>query len=194
MLRVIGHQCCVRLHGAKSLTGFKLCATTCSRVTSNNVKSCSPTMLPLFARGLKEVESLVLTGIISLSKKHIFGAYEKTQPMWPEKRVFVPNSLLYCYFYWSLELVHFYLLILKLQRASQACNFLMLVSVVSTGLINGTYQYLRVNNRPLPLPRGDDWTSLNRPWWGYWMLFYTILYVFTTSSSHEIFLISFCRL
>ena len=72
MLRVIGHQCCVRLHGAKSLTGFKLCATTCSRVTSNNVKSCSPTMLPLFARGLKEVESLVLTGIISLSKKTYF--------------------------------------------------------------------------------------------------------------------------
>ena len=70
--QLIGHQCCVRLHGAKSLTGFKLCATTCNRVKSNNVKSCSPTMLRLFARGLKEVESLVLTSIISLSKKTYF--------------------------------------------------------------------------------------------------------------------------
>ena len=70
--QLIGHQCCVRLHGAKSLTGFKLYATTCNRVESNNVKSCSPTMLRLFARGLKEVESLVLTSIISLSKKTYF--------------------------------------------------------------------------------------------------------------------------
>ena len=43
----------------KSLTGFKLCATTCNReckrtqhVTSNNVGSCWPTMLRPFARGL----------------------------------------------------------------------------------------------------------------------------------------------
>ena len=28
MLGVASQQCCVRLHGAKSLTGFKLCATT----------------------------------------------------------------------------------------------------------------------------------------------------------------------
>ena len=28
MLGVVSQQCCVRLHGAKSLTGFKLCATT----------------------------------------------------------------------------------------------------------------------------------------------------------------------
>ena len=44
---------------AESLTGFKLCATTCNRVckrtqhvTSNNVGSCWPTMLRPFARGL----------------------------------------------------------------------------------------------------------------------------------------------
>ena len=28
MLGVVNQQCCVRLHGAKSMTGFKLCATT----------------------------------------------------------------------------------------------------------------------------------------------------------------------
>ena len=28
MLGVVGQQCCVRLHGAKSLIGFKHCATT----------------------------------------------------------------------------------------------------------------------------------------------------------------------
>ena len=28
MLGVVGQQCCVRLHGAKRLTGFKHCATT----------------------------------------------------------------------------------------------------------------------------------------------------------------------
>ena len=33
MLGVVSQQCCVRLHGAKSLTGFKLCATT-----SNNMQ------------------------------------------------------------------------------------------------------------------------------------------------------------
>ena len=32
ILGVAGQQCCVRLDGAKSLTGFKLCATTCNRV------------------------------------------------------------------------------------------------------------------------------------------------------------------
>ena len=43
----------------KSLTGFEFCATTCNRVckrtqhvTSNNVGSCWPTMLRLFAWGL----------------------------------------------------------------------------------------------------------------------------------------------
>ena len=53
-------SCCVCLHGAKSLTGFKLCATTCNRVckrtqhvTSNNVGSCWPTMMRPFARVLK---------------------------------------------------------------------------------------------------------------------------------------------
>ena len=45
----------------KSLTGFKLCATTCNKVckrtqhvTSNNVGSCWPKMLRPFARGLKK--------------------------------------------------------------------------------------------------------------------------------------------
>ena len=28
MLGLVGQQCCARLHGAKSLTGFKLCTTT----------------------------------------------------------------------------------------------------------------------------------------------------------------------
>ena len=28
MLGVVSQQCCVRLHGAKSMTDFKLCATT----------------------------------------------------------------------------------------------------------------------------------------------------------------------
>ena len=88
MLRVIGHQWCVRLHGAKSLTGFKLCATTCNKVTSNNVKSCSPTMLRLFARGLKEVESLVLPSIISLSKKNIFLAHTRKPNRCDRKREF----------------------------------------------------------------------------------------------------------
>ena len=53
-------QCCVRLYGAKILTGFKLCATTWNRVskqmqhvTSNNVGSCWPTMLRPFAWGLR---------------------------------------------------------------------------------------------------------------------------------------------
>ena len=59
MLGVVGQQCCVRLHGAKSLTDFKLCATKCNRVykrpqlvTSNNVGSCRPTMLRPFVRSL----------------------------------------------------------------------------------------------------------------------------------------------
>ena len=32
MLGVVSQQCCIRLHGAKSLTGFKLCATTCNHI------------------------------------------------------------------------------------------------------------------------------------------------------------------
>ena len=55
----IAGSCCVRLHVAKSLNGFKLCTTTCNseckqtrHVTSNNVGSCWPTMLCPFARGL----------------------------------------------------------------------------------------------------------------------------------------------
>ena len=60
-------SCCVHLHMAKSLTSFKLCATTpnniatkCNRmcqrtqhVTFNNVGSCWLTMLHPFARGFR---------------------------------------------------------------------------------------------------------------------------------------------
>ena len=63
-------SCCVRLCVAKSLTGFKLCATTrnniqqlvrvykrTQHVTSNKVGSCWPTMLRPFARGLTKPKS-----------------------------------------------------------------------------------------------------------------------------------------
>ena len=40
MLKVIGHQCCVRLHGDKSLTGFKLCATTLKNMQQGNIQQC----------------------------------------------------------------------------------------------------------------------------------------------------------
>ena len=66
MLGVVGQQCCVRLHGPKSLTGFKLYTTSanifvipCKRtqqvttlsqhVGPNNVGCCWPTMLGPFA-------------------------------------------------------------------------------------------------------------------------------------------------
>ena len=59
MLRVVGQQCCVRLHGSKSLTGFKVYATSANivvvpfkrtqHVGSNNVACCWPTMLRPFA-------------------------------------------------------------------------------------------------------------------------------------------------
>ena len=46
-LGIVRRQCCVRLHGAKNLTGFKLCATTCNKpcsrtqhVTPNKGGSC----------------------------------------------------------------------------------------------------------------------------------------------------------
>ena len=62
----IGQQCCVRLHGPKSLTGFKLYATSANKcqhccgsmqtdatshniVGPNNVGCCWPTMLGPFA-------------------------------------------------------------------------------------------------------------------------------------------------
>ena len=51
MLGVVSQQCCVRLHGAKSLTGFKLAQQ--HTTTSNNVGSCWPTMLRPFARSLR---------------------------------------------------------------------------------------------------------------------------------------------
>ena len=59
LLGVFGQQCCVHLHGPKSLTGFKLYTTTanivvipCKRtqhVGPNNVVCCWPTMLRPFA-------------------------------------------------------------------------------------------------------------------------------------------------
>ena len=35
MLGVVSEQYCVRLHGAKGLTGFKLCATTRNNIQQN---------------------------------------------------------------------------------------------------------------------------------------------------------------
>ena len=63
---VVSQQCCVRLHGPKSLTGFKLYATSANNsqhclgsmqtdttsyniVGTNNVGCCWPTMLGSFA-------------------------------------------------------------------------------------------------------------------------------------------------
>ena len=66
-LNIVG-SCCIRFHVAKSLTGFRLWATTpynskknaigrvckrTQRVTSNNVGSCWPTVLSAFARGFR---------------------------------------------------------------------------------------------------------------------------------------------
>ena len=70
ILGVFGQQCCVRLHGPKSLTGFKLYATSANKcqhccgsmqtnVTShnivgpNNVGCCWPTMFGPFAWALR---------------------------------------------------------------------------------------------------------------------------------------------
>ena len=78
LLGVIGQQCCARLHGPKSLTGFKLYATSANKcqhccgsmqtdatshniVGPNNVGCCWPTMLGLFAWALKVM--LPLTNI-----------------------------------------------------------------------------------------------------------------------------------
>ena len=61
LLGVAGQQCCVRLHAPKSLTGFKLYATSANKyqhcsgsmqtdATSHNIVGCCwPTMLGLFA-------------------------------------------------------------------------------------------------------------------------------------------------
>ena len=52
-------QCCIRLHGAKRLTSFKLCANRVGKRTqhgiSNNAGSCWPTMLYPFAQGLTSI-------------------------------------------------------------------------------------------------------------------------------------------
>ena len=69
MLGVVGQQCWVRLHGLKSLTGFKLYVTSANKcqhccgsiqtdatsqniVGPNNVGRCWPTMLGPFAWAL----------------------------------------------------------------------------------------------------------------------------------------------
>ena len=69
---VVGQQCFVRLHGPKSLTGFKLYATSANRcqhccssmqtdatshniVGPNNVGCCWPTMLGPFAWAFKSL-------------------------------------------------------------------------------------------------------------------------------------------
>ena len=67
LMDVVGQQCCIRLHGPKSLTGFKLYATSANKcqqvptllwfhangrhniVGPNNVGCCWPTMLRPFA-------------------------------------------------------------------------------------------------------------------------------------------------
>ena len=55
MLRVVGQQCCIRLHRAKSLTGFKLCPTTTRNNIQQHTAGCAngrnmyhPTMLRPF--------------------------------------------------------------------------------------------------------------------------------------------------
>ena len=70
LLGVCDQQCCVRLHGPKSLTGFKLYATSANKcqhccgsmqtdatshniVGPNNVACCWPTMLRPFAWTLR---------------------------------------------------------------------------------------------------------------------------------------------
>ena len=70
LLGVVGQQCCVRLHGPKSLTGFKVYATSANECQSccgsmqtdatshnivgpNNVGCCWPTMLRPFAWALR---------------------------------------------------------------------------------------------------------------------------------------------
>ena len=65
LLRVVGQQCCVRLYGPKSLTGFKLYATSANNVMvpckrthgNNNVACCCTTMLRPFAWALTGLNS-----------------------------------------------------------------------------------------------------------------------------------------
>ena len=52
LLRVVGQQCCARLHGPKSLTGFKLYATSANIVVAPckwTQHMLGPTVLRLFA-------------------------------------------------------------------------------------------------------------------------------------------------
>ena len=74
LLGAFGQQCCVRLHGPKILTGFKLYATRanivvvpCKRaqhVGPNNVACCWPTMLRPFAWALRCNPDTVLGNLV----------------------------------------------------------------------------------------------------------------------------------
>ena len=95
MLGVVGQQCCVRLHGPKSLTGFKLYVTSANRcqhccgsmqtdatshniVGPNNVGCCWLTMLGPFAWAfrLKEIISIVRKNI-HISDRHFTIFFDK---------------------------------------------------------------------------------------------------------------------
>ena len=79
---LLGRLLCpfVRSYVAKSLTGFTFCATTptnmqqgvqpTQHVTSNNVRSCWPTMLRAFARGLS-CKNLMARYLSKISSLHI---------------------------------------------------------------------------------------------------------------------------
>ena len=106
LLGVFGQQCCVRLHGPKSLTGFKLYAkiannvvVPCKRtqyVGPNNVACCLPTMLRSFAwtftssncifMQLQGIVYIQLQGndIVTNSYKNIFiqGNYSRSRNLY----------------------------------------------------------------------------------------------------------------
>ena len=85
MLGVVSQQCCVRLHGAKSLTRFKLCVTTCNRVckrtqhvTSNKVGNCGSTMLHPFARS----PILTLTSTMAWTQSSVLSKLRSAGRCW----------------------------------------------------------------------------------------------------------------
>ena len=81
LLGVVGQQCCVRLHGPKSLTGFKLYVTSANKcqhccgsmqtdatshniVWPNNVGCCWPTMLGPFAGALTKASGQSIVVVV----------------------------------------------------------------------------------------------------------------------------------
>ena len=74
MLRVVGQQCCVRLYGPKSLTGFKLYATSANTVVvpANGCNMLGPTML----RVVGQKCCVGLHGPLGSLVKHFFLAKE----------------------------------------------------------------------------------------------------------------------